>query len=221
MSTPAHRGPSLLAVAIVFASLFVASLAASAALAAGAHFPSPFDPAPAVTSYFSDHPAAVRASAFLQLGAAIPLAVFTATASSRLRYLGVQAAGPVIALVGGVLAAGFMALSGLSQWILAQHGVAGETLRAFHLLAFAAGGPGVVVPFGLLVAGISVSGGLMNVLPRWVMWLGLVIAELASLSLVIPGAMYLLPLARFPGFVWMIAVGVTLAKTRKKKELTS
>jgi hypothetical protein len=53
------------------------------------------------------------------------------------------------------------------------------------------------------------------------MWFGLVIAalaELSSLSMVVPAAMYLLPLARFPGFVWLIAVGATLPTTRRRRE---
>jgi hypothetical protein len=207
------RGPSLLAVAVVFASLFVASLVTVAAMTGGGHLPSPFEPGP--TTFFSDHADAVRVSAFLQFGAAVPLAIFTATATSRLRFLGIDAAGPTIALVGGTLAAAMSAVSALLQWVLAQPGLASSdgTVRAFHLLSFATGGPGFVVPFGLLVAGVAVSGGLTRKLPRWVMWFGLVIAavaELSSLTIATPLAAYLLPAARFPGLVWLIVVGATL-----------
>jgi hypothetical protein len=40
--------------------------------------------------------------------------------------------------------------------------------------------------------------------------------ELSWLSLEIPGAAFLIPLTRFPGFVWMIAVGFTLPAARAK-----
>jgi hypothetical protein len=215
--TEQHRGPSLTAVAGVFVALFAASLIASAALT-GTHFPSPFEPA-AAAAYFSDHPDAVRWCAFLQFGAAIPLAIFSATASSRLRFLGVQVAGPSIALLGGVLASGMAALSGLLEWVLAQPGIGATAgvVRALHLLSFATGGPGFVVPFGILVAGISVSGGLTRNLPRWLMWFGLfvaIVAELSSLAIVLQGAAYLLPVARFSGFIWLIAAGVTLPSRR-------
>jgi hypothetical protein len=213
-----HRGPSLLAVGIVAASLFVASLVTTAAMTGGGHFPSPFEVAP--TTFFADHGLAVRLGAFLQLGAAVPLAIFAATATSRLRFLGIEVAGQSIGLVGGVLASGMGALSALLQWALAQPGLAtadGGALRAFHLLAFATGGPGYVVPFGLLVAGVSVSCGLAGKLPRWVMWLGLgiaALAELSSLTIVTPAAAYLLPAARFPGLAWLVVVGATLPTTR-------
>jgi hypothetical protein len=77
-----------------------------------------------------------------------------------------------------------------------------------------------VVPFGLLVAGVSVSGALARKLPRWVMWFGLVIAavaELSSLTIATPAAAYLLPAARFPGFVWLIVVGATLPVARRDR----
>jgi hypothetical protein len=211
-----HRGPSLLGVAIVFVALFVGSLVVVAAMTGGGHFPSPLEPAPAAGAFFAEHRSAVQLGAFLQLGASVPLAIYAATASSRLRFLGIEAAGTLIALVGGTLASGMAALSALAQWALAQPDV-GSDVRGLHLLAFAAGGPGYVVAFGLLVAGVAVTGGLARKLPRWLMWAGLVIAavaELSSLAVAIAQAMVLLPIARFTGFVWLIAVGATLPSTR-------
>ncbi len=214
-----HRGPSLLALGAVFTALFMASLIATAALAGGAHFPSPFQPELLSASYFAGHAWAVRAGAFLQFGAAVPLGIFTATAASRLRFLRVEAAGAFIGLFGGVAASLMLALSALTQWTLSQAGVteSASLVHALHLLAFATGGPGYVVPAGLLVAGVSVSGGLTRLLPRWLLWFGLVVAglsELSALSLVLPAALYLLPLARFSGFAWMICAGATLPRAR-------
>lgn len=211
-----HRGPSLLALAIVFVALFAAGLVVVAAMTHGAHFPSPLDPAVDADAFFANHGDAVRLGAFFQLGAAIPLAIYAATASSRLRFLGIEAAGASIAAIGGTIASGMAALSALVQWALSQPHL-GEGVRALHLLAFAAGGPGFVVPFGLLIAGVAVTGGLAGKLPRWVMWFGLAVAaaaELSSLSIVLAAAMYLLPLARFTGFIWMVVAGATLPATR-------
>jgi hypothetical protein len=211
-----HRGPSLLALAIVFVALFVAGLVVVAAMTHGGHFPSPLDPTANADTFFADHAEAVRLGAFFQLGAAVPLAIFAATASSRLRFLGIEASGASIAAIGGALASGMAALSALVQWALSQPHVEGG-VRALHLLAFAAGGPGFVVPFGLLIAGVAVTGGLARKVPRWVMWSGLAVAavaELSSLSIVLAPAMYLLPLARFTGFIWMIVAGATLPATR-------
>jgi hypothetical protein len=213
---PRHRGPSLLIVAVVFVALFVGSLVVVAAMTHGDHFPSPLEPATAAAAFFAAHADAVRLGAFLQFGAAVPLAIFTATASSRLRFLGIEAAGTSIALVGGALASGMSALSALAQWALTQPDLGGG-VRTLHLLASVSGGPGFVVPFGLLVAGIAVTGGLARKLPRWVMWLGLAVAavaELSSLTIAFAPAVYLLPFARFTGFVWMIVAGAMLPSAR-------
>jgi hypothetical protein len=217
---PRHRGPSLLAVAIVFTTLFVGSLIISTAMAGGAHFPSPFQPEAISNAYFSQHTEAVRVGAFFQFGSAIPLGIFTATAVSRLRFLGVTVAGGFIALFGGIGASLFLVSSALVQWVLSQAGGASAaTAHALHLLAFATGGVGYVAPAGLLVAGLSVAGGLSKLLPKWLMWFGLAVAavaEASTLSLLITPAMYLLPIARFPAFVWMICVGALLPRTRRE-----
>jgi hypothetical protein len=185
----------------------------------GGHIPSPFGPEGAARSFFAGHAGAVRLNAFLQLGAAITLGLFAATAVSRLRFLGVTVAGTEIAFFGGVAAAAFSLLSALIQWTIAASGIAiaGGDLHAFHVLLFAMGGPGHIAAAGLLVAGISVSGGLAHVLPRWLMWFGIAIAavaETSTLTIVTPAAAYLLPLARIPAFAWMICVGVLLPTSR-------
>jgi hypothetical protein len=208
----------LLAVAIVFTTLFVGSLIISTAMAGGVHFPSPFQPEALSAAYFSQHADAVRVGAFLEFGSAIPLGIFTATAVSRLRFLGVNVAGGFIALFGGIAASLFLASSALIQWVLSYVGTgSSDATHALHLLAFATGGVGYVAPAGLLVAGISVTGGLSKLLPKWLMWFGLAVAavaEASTLSLLVTPAMYLLPLARFPAFAWMICVGALLPKTR-------
>lgn len=198
-----HRGPSLLLLALVFAGLFVGSLVVVAAMTHGGHLPSPLDPTPTTGAFLAENRDALRVGAFLQFGASVPLVIFAATASSRLRFLGIEAAGTLIALVGGTLASGMAALSALAQWALAQPDLGAEA-RALHLLAWVTGGPGYVVPFGLLVSGVAVSGGLSRKLPRWLMGSGIfvaIVAELSSLSLALDPAMVLLPVARFTGLV--------------------
>jgi len=83
-------------------------------------------------------------------------------------------------------------------------------VQAFHHLSVVLGGPGFTMPFGLLMAGVSVTAGSMKLLPRWVVGSGIVLAlvgELSWLSMLIPRAGILIPLARWPGFVWLIAAG--------------
>jgi len=53
-------------------------------------------------------------------------------------------------------------------------------------------------------------------LPKWIVILGIVLAaigELSWLDILFPQALPLIPLTRFPGFVWLIAAGFSLPKT--------
>jgi hypothetical protein len=214
-----HRGPHLLGLAIVTTALFFASLLVTALLTHGGHLPSPFDPATSTAGFFSDYRSAVQINAFLQLGAAIVLGNFAVSVVSRLRFLGVRVSGVYIALFGGILAASLSLLSSLVQWVLAQPDVTSDPamIHAWHLFFFAVGGVGHVAAAGLLMAGVSLSGGLSGFVPRWLMWLGLVLAgisEIATLTMVAPAFALLLPIARFGAFVWMIGVGATLPKSR-------
>jgi hypothetical protein len=80
---------------------------------------------------------------------------------------------------------------------------------------FAAGGPGHMAMLGLLLAGVSVPAAFAHLMPRWLIWLRLiaaVIAELATLSLIVPVLEILLPLARFLALLWMIGTGFTMPR---------
>jgi hypothetical protein len=134
---------------------------------------------------------------------------------SRLHFLGVRAAGPWIALFGGLATSLTMLSASSVLWAMAQPAVANEPMlvQGFYWVVQALGGSGFSVPFGLLIAGVSVPAAFGRLLPRWIVVLGLVIAVCAELSwlyLIIPQALPLVPLTRFPGFVWMIAVGLAL-----------
>jgi hypothetical protein len=138
-------------VATVFTVLFLAGLVPVTLLVGDTHFPSPLQPQSEIVAYFRENSTKVAICAFLQFGSAIPLGIYTATMTSRLRFLGIRAAGIDIALFGGLGAAFRFALA--------------------------------------------------------------VIGELSALSLVIQ-ALFLIPLTRFPGFVWLIAAGFRLPARR-------
>lgn len=212
-SRPRQGGPPLGVLALVSTGLLLAALVGSAAL--GGTVPSPYADAADIAAYFHDQSDAVKVSAVLAFGSAVPLAIYAATASARLRQLGVTAPGATIALAGGVLAAGALAASGLLQWTLSHPAVsdAEPVVRALHDLAFVTGGPAHVVFLGLLVAGVAVPGLLLGLLPRPVALAGLVIAvvsELTFMTLIWPVLSPLLPMARFPGLAWLITAGFLL-----------
>ncbi|HJZ79536.1 MAG TPA: hypothetical protein VKD91_04300, partial [Pyrinomonadaceae bacterium] len=186
--------------------------------AAGApHFPGPWESAEVISAYFQGQPRAVLLCAFFQFGAAVPLGIFTATVVSRLRFLGVRAAGSHIALFGGLMTAFNLALSALVIWVMAYPGIAQDVsaLRPLYYLTFAVGGVGYSVPLGLLFAGISIPSGVFKLLPKWLVVFGLLLAacgELSWFSLIFPKLLFFIPLTRFPGFIWLIIAGFMLPK---------
>jgi len=215
-----HRGPPLGLLASVFAGLFVASFVAMAAMTGGAAYPTPFDPPEVARAFYEAHADALRIAAFLQFGSAIPLGLFAATIVSRLRFLGLNGAGVWIALYGGFAASLTLATAALVNWTIAQPGIADDTgsIQILRFLTFAIGGPGHVVPLGLLLAGVSIPAAFARLLPRWLVWFGLivaVVAELSWLSLVLPAAAPLLPLARFGGLVWLVIAGFMLPTAKR------
>lgn len=124
-----------------------------------------------------------------------------------------------IALAGGVLSAAMLTGSALLDWVLSRPAVRSEValVRALHDLSFLTGGVAHVVFLGLLVAGIAVPGLLLRLLPRPIAITGLIIAvlaELSTVSLIWEGAAVLLPLARFPGLLWLVVAGFTLPTRR-------
>jgi hypothetical protein len=206
-----HRsGPPLLLPAVVYTILVIAG-----AVIGGATYTAPHDAAHQGAAYVSSIESKLRWGSFFEFGSSIPLLIFVATTVSRLRFLRVRAAGEVMALCGGLAAAAMLMLSALSAWSITRPGV-GDTdsvVRALQALSFAGGGPGFVVPLGIFIAGVSVTAGLYRLIPRWLMILGLVVAvacELASLTLVAYNSAYFIPIGRFVGIIWMIAIAITL-----------
>jgi hypothetical protein len=216
-----HRGPNPGIIAIVFMVLFNTGLYFVISFTAGEpHFPNPRDSAEIIAAYFQGQPRAVLLCAFFQFGSAVPLGLFTATVVSRLRFLGVKASGAHIALFGGLMAAFNVALSALVLWVMAYPGIAPEVpvLRALYYVVFAIGGVGYSVPLGLLFAGISIPAGFYKLLPKWLVVFGIllgVIGELSWFSLIFPQVIFLIPLTRFPGFIWLIIAGFMLPKAPK------
>jgi hypothetical protein len=211
-----HPGPPLGVLAVVFMLLFNAGLYFVISFSAQKpHFPGPWEPGEVITAYFQQHPSGVLWCAFLQFGSAIPLGLLTATVVSRLRFLGVKAAGTHIALFGGIATSFTLIISSMILWVMAYPGIAQDpgVLRALYYLVYSIGGVGYSVPLGLLIAGISVTSFFARLLPKWLVICGIVLAvvgELSWFALIFPKVLFLIPLTRFPGFIWLILVGFKL-----------
>jgi hypothetical protein len=221
-TTLRHAGPHLGMLAIVYTLLFNAGLCAVSAFGIPfgvkqPYWPGPWEPPGIIVSYFHAHPTAALICVFLQSGALIPLGIFTATAVSRLRFLGIDAAGPYIALFGGFMTVFDGVAAGFTVWAMVHPGITQDATltTALYYLSYAFGGPGFSVPMGLLMAGICIPAALRKLLPKWIVAFGLLLAvagELSWLNLVFPKVLFLIPLVRFPGFIWLIATGFTLPR---------
>jgi hypothetical protein len=198
--------------------LIYVALMVVGAIELGKAYRVPHDTVEQAVAYVANFGSAIRFGSFCEFSSAILLGLFVAVTVSRLRFLGVRAAGELIALCGGVGATIMLMLSALSGWSVTRPGIAEAdgAVSILQALSFAGGGPGFVVPLGLFVAGVSISAGLHRLIPRWLMWLGVFIAvacELAALTLVVWNAAYFIPVGRFLSVIWMISVAVTLPTT--------
>src|SRR5690349_17732526 len=106
-----HAGPPLALLASVHVAFFAASLASARLLRHGAMYVNPYDASETVQKFFANSAEAIRVSTFFFFGSAVPLGLFVATVVSRLRFLGVRAAGTYISLFGGFAASAALAIS--------------------------------------------------------------------------------------------------------------
>jgi hypothetical protein len=210
-------GPPLVLLSVICLGVLFGGLAIGVAL--GGVMPLPYGPVTAIQEYVRTQPIAVQVIATAVFGSSVPLAIYAATASTRLRQLGVTAPGATIALTGGTLAAGALGLTGLLAWTLSRSEVSADTalVRAIYFLVFLIGGPGHIVALGLLVAGMAVPSLILGLTSKWVAWVGLVIAalaEFATLVLVWPELGVILPFARVSALLWLVLAGALLPLRR-------
>ena len=199
----------------MYTILFLAGLYPVTVFGGEPYFPGPWESRDVIAAFFQARPTAVQICAFLQFGAAVPLGIFAVSAVSRLQFLGVRAAGVYIALFGGIATAVTMMAASSALWVMAQPGIAEDrvVLHALYWLVQGFGGAGFSVPFGLLAAGLTIPAAFMRLVPKWIVVLGLAVGVCGVLSwlyFMIPGALPLVPLTRFPGFVWLVAMGLAL-----------
>jgi hypothetical protein len=213
------NGPHPGVLMLVALVLTLLGVGLGAALSGGAVVSSPFAATAEVAQRFQDYPLAVRISAWLQVGSAVPLLIAAATFFARQQRLGIRVPGPVIGLAGGVLASTMLMVSGLVGWVLSRPEVTGDATltHALNFFSFITGSVGFVLGIGLLVAGIAVPALVLRLVPRWLAWAGLVIAlcaELSFLAMVLEPLQFLFPIGRFLGLLWLVVAGFLLPSTR-------
>lgn len=221
-----QRGPHPGILAAISLALTIAGIAVAGAMSGGDALASPYTHD--IAGRIAGNHDAFRALAFFQFGAAVPLGILTATLYARQLSFGIRVPGPVIALTGGILATTSLLLAAFATFVESRPEVTGDAAltQALAFLAFAAGGPGYAVGIGLLIAGVAVPALILALVPRPLAALGLVLAVLAELcwfGLLSQPMQYLIPIARFGGGLWLVAIGflLPLARPRRTTQPTS
>jgi hypothetical protein len=219
----AHAGPSLGGVTVVYVVLHLASIFVVSNFNPFLRpsFPAPDAAASTIVAFFQMHPDLVRTATFFQFGAGIALGIFAVGVAIRLRELRASTVWVSIVLVSGLMTALDIAAASHVLWAMTWPGIAHNTplTLALYYLQYAFGGPGYSVPMGLFIAGVSIVASSLHLLPKWIIWSGFLIAVigvLSCLNLLLPVTNpipLLIPLTRFPAFVWLIAAGFALPKS--------
>ncbi|MFI0981368.1 DUF4386 domain-containing protein [Streptomyces sp. NPDC021093] len=210
-----QAGPPLLLPVLSFAVLTIAYVVLNSST------PQPTATGADVLAYTQGNGTTIRIGAFLLLASAVPLAVLAGVLYRRLRALGITAPGSALTLVGGVMASLALTLSALFAWTgerLADD-AAPALARAVADLSFLTGGVTYAVAFGLLVAGVAVTGLRAGLLPKPLARVGCVLAAaglLATLSLLADPFGFALPVVRFGGLIWLVWVAAVLPRTRTR-----
>lgn len=220
VSTRPERGPHPGILATVSLALTVAGIAIAAGMSSGDALASPYTRD--IVSRIAGNHDAFRVLAFFQFGAAVPLGILTATLYARQLRLGIRVPGPVISLVGGIVATTSLMLSAFVTFVESRPEVTADPAltHALAFLAFVSGGVGYAVGIGLLVAGVAVPSLILGLVPRPWAAIGLILAALAELSwfgLIVQTMQYLIPIARFGGGLWLIAMGFLLPRSRPRR----
>ena len=205
---------------VLFPVLFLVGEVVAGQLAT-APLPMPDAPVAEVVAYFGGSRTAAVALAAFQALSAVALLVFAGCIVLFLRRtLAGDGALAGLARGGGVLAALFLLASALLALALTQVAAGGDAglIQTLRTLNFLTGGTLHVASLGVFVGAASLAARRTRELPGWIVWLGLVQAALAVLSLaslvVFYAALFIL-LGRMLGFLWCAAAGVALALGRR------
>ncbi|MFF3004330.1 hypothetical protein ACFVTF_16145 [Kitasatospora sp. NPDC057940] len=203
---------------ILYVLLFVVSLVISGITAPSGPFATPYSSDDVVRKYLLADPAALHRSlqvgALFQLLSALALLAFVPWLSEFVGRHGTPVRAGVVRAAGtasGVL----LVLSASAGWVLSLLGTAADlsVSRALMDLAFITGAAPAIGTLGVVLWQVSRTALVSRALPAWVAWSGLAlsVASVSSLlSLVAEPATLLIPVGRYVGFLWFVAVSLTL-----------
>ncbi|MEU6511066.1 hypothetical protein [Streptomyces sp. NPDC046942] len=202
---------------VLYVLFFVASIVIAGALGPSGTV-TPYSSDAEVQAYRLKDPAMLedlfRMLGLLQGLSALALLAFVPRLTSFVRRYGSDVrAGVVRALA--TVAGALLLLSASTSWVLAQIGSRAElsTYRAVSDLSFITGAGPAIAALGVAVFLVAATGRAGHALPAWVAWSGMMIGAagvLSMSSLVAESGSVFIPVGRFLGFAWFIALSVVL-----------
>ncbi|WBO61721.1 hypothetical protein [Streptomyces camelliae] len=227
--TNAHRRDFGVLSGVLYALFFVASIVIAGALGPSGTV-TPYSSDAEVQAYRLKDPATLedlfRMLGLLQGLSALALLAFVPCLTSFVRRYGSDVrAGVVRALA--TVAGALLLLSASTSWVLAQIGSRAElsTYRAVSDLSFITGAGPAIAALGVAVFLVAATGRAIHALPAWVAWSGMMIGAagvLSMSSLVAEGGSVFIPVGRFLGFAWFVALSVVLwGRGRRADDLSS
>jgi hypothetical protein len=197
---------------------FVAGLVAGGVTAPSVPFATPYSGDEVARRYLFADPAALQRSlqlgGLLQLLSAMALLAFVPWLADFVsRHGSPERAGLV--RTAGVASGVLLVVSSVGSWILSMVDSLGDLAvsRTLMDLAFITGAAPAVGTLGLVLWQVSRTALAARALPAWVGWAGSVLGAasvLSLLSLVAEPATLLIPVGRYLGFVWFLAVSLLL-----------
>ncbi|GLZ81111.1 hypothetical protein Afil01_59180 [Actinorhabdospora filicis] len=213
-----RTGRSLILAGIPVVMAFLVGMIAALAIGDGA-YPSPFLDQDVILDWLSKNSDAAQIMSLTQLISALALLVFSARLAESLRQRDNVAHAAIVQSAGAVSSL-MLAMSALLEWVAVRPDVltSAPAARLVHDLSFLTGGPGHVAALGLMIGTAALGLAKSRTIPSWLTVLGAIVGVagiLSVASLMTETAAYLLPIARFPGFIWIVGATVVLLKRDK------
>jgi hypothetical protein len=121
-----ERMPSPGVLALIYFLVFAAGMAFLLIGSSGASYPTPYDPVEKARHFYTEFAVSLHAQSFFLFWSSLPLGIYTAFMTARLRGLNLHRGGVNIAQFGGFGAAFFLGISGLITWIISQPGITSD-----------------------------------------------------------------------------------------------
>ncbi|WP_101381030.1 hypothetical protein [Kitasatospora sp. GP30] len=218
VTTPPRRTSTGALSGVLYVLFFVASLVMGGVTAPSGPIATPYSSDQVARTFLSADPSALHRSlqltGLLQMLSALALLAFVPVLADFVSRHGSSARAGLVRTA-GVASGVLLVVSSAGGWILSMVNSLGDLAvsRTLMDLTFITGAAPAIGTLGLVLWQVSRTALAARALPAWIGWAGSVLAVasvLSLLSLVAEPATLLIPVGRYLGFVWFLAVSLLL-----------